>query len=84
MDTKTTFDWVKAADACEQLGMGSTALRNLQWNGDLTPGVHWVYSNGKPSGPVRFNVPAIRQWQADKTVEAVNSTKRIEAYGVGS
>lgn len=73
-------DWLNANDACDQLGIGSTALRNLQWAGDLTPGKHWIYANGKPNGPVRFNVPAIREWQAAKTVEAFNSANRIETY----
>ena len=73
-------DWLNAKDASAQLGIGSTALRNLQWAGDLTPGKHWVYANGKPSGPVRFNVPAIREWQATKTVEAFDNHSRIETY----
>ena len=46
----------------------------------LTPGEHWIYTNGEKNGPVRFNVPAIRQWQAAKTVEAFNSAAAIETY----
>ena len=78
--TPACSDWQNAKDALTQLGIGSTALRNLQWTGDLTPGKHWIYANGKPSGPVRFNVPAIREWQAAKTVEAFNSDNRVETY----
>ena len=72
--------WLNAKDACALLGLGSTALRELQWSGDLEPGVHWVYANGKAGGPVRFNISAIRKWQAAKTVEAVNSAEGIETY----
>ena len=70
--------WACCKDACAHLGLGSTALRQLQWDGVLTPGKHWIYANGVKSGPVRFNVPAIREWQAERTVELFNS--RPETY----
>ena len=73
-----TPEWASVKDACAHLGLGSTALRQLQWDGILTPGKHWIYANGQKSGPVRFNIPAIRQWQAEKTIEHFNS--RTETY----
>jgi len=47
-------------------------------DGILTPSKHWIYANGQKSGPVRFNIHEIRQWQAGNTIERFNS--RPEAY----
>lgn len=75
----TTPKWADAKSGCKLLGLGSSAPRKLQWDGVLTPGEHWLYTNEK-NGLVRFNVPALRQWQAATTLEAFNSTTGIETY----
>ena len=72
--------WLNSKEASKHLGLGITCLRELQWNGELTPGKHWIYANGKAGGPVRYNINAIREWQSAKTVEAFDSTDRIEIY----
>ena len=79
MDSKAP-EWANAKEACLHLGLSPTALRKLQWDGVLSPGMHWVYTNGAKNGPVRFNIQAIRKWQTERTIELFNA--RPETYEV--
>ena len=36
----------------------------------LDPGTHWVYATGSIGGPVLYCIPAIREMQRRRTVEA--------------
>ena len=66
--------WVFTADASKALRMPSSTLRSLKNHLELEPGVHWLYSTGKKNSPILWNVPAIREWQIEKTVLEIRST----------
>ena len=64
--------------------MPSSTLRSLKNHLELEPGVHWLYSTGKKNSPILWNVPAIREWQIEKTVLEIRSTdakRQEEAAG---
>ena len=43
----------------------------MRRDGRLEAGTHWIYATGKAGGPVTYNLPAIRQTLAERTVQMV-------------
>ena len=68
---KATHDWVHEPEAAELLAIKPSTLRNMRRERRLDPGTHWVYATGSIGGPVVYCIPAIREMQRRRTVEAV-------------
>ena len=43
----------------------------MRRDGRLEAGAHWIYATSKAGGPVTYNLPAIRQTLAERTVQMV-------------
>ena len=72
--------WVPEPEAAESLAIKNSTIRAMRRDGRLEPGAHWIYATGTPGGPVVYNLPAIRQALAERTVEMVQQeAKRREA-----
>ena len=67
----TTPDWVHEPQAAELLAIKSSTLRNMRRERRLDAGTHWVYATGSVGGPVVYCIPAIREMQRQRTIEAV-------------
>jgi len=70
-----TPQWVGLDEACEQTGISATTLRKLAKTGDLPAGQAWVYLTGQMNAPIGWNVPAIKQWQIDRTKQIAADIK---------
>ena len=66
-----TPDWVHEPEAADLLHIKPSTLRNMRRERRLDAGLHWVYATGSIGGPVVYNIPAIREMQRRRTVEAV-------------
>ena len=64
-------DWVHEPQAAELLAIKSSTLRNMRRERRLDAGTHWVYATGSVGGPVVYCIPAIREMQRQRTIEAV-------------
>ena len=64
-------DWVHEPEAAELLAVKPSTLRNMRRERRLDAGTHWVYATGSIGGPVVYCIPAIREMQRRRTVEAV-------------
>ena len=72
--------WVPESEAAELLAIKNSTIRAMRRDGRLEPGAHWIYATGTPGGPVTYNVNAIRESLAERTVEMVQQeAKRREA-----
>ena len=64
-------EWVHEPQAAELLAIKPSTLRNMRRERRLDAGTHWVYATGSIGGPVVYCIPAIREMQRRRTVEAV-------------
>ena len=64
-------DWVHEPQAAELLAVKTSTLRNMRRERRLDAGTHWVYATGSVGGPVVYCIPAIREMQRQRTIEAV-------------
>ena len=51
----------------------------MRRDGRLEAGTHWIYATGTAGGPVTYNLPAIRQTLAERTVAMVQSDAKRRA-----
>ncbi len=58
-------------EAAKLLALKPSTLRNMRRERRLDAGTHWVYATGSSGGPVLYCIPAIREMQRRRTVEAV-------------
>ena len=66
-----TPEWVHEPQAADLLHIKPSTLRNMRRERRLDPGTHWVYATGSIGGPVVYCIPAIREMQRQRTIEAV-------------
>jgi len=66
-----TPEWVHEPQAAELLAVKPSTLRNMRRERRLDAGTHWVYATGSIGGPVVYCIPAIREMQRQRTIEAV-------------
>ena len=66
-----TSVWVPEDIAGEQLAIRPSTLRCMRRERRLDAGTHWVYATGSVGGPVIYCIPAIREMQRQRTIEAV-------------
>ena len=64
-------DWVHDPEAAKLLALKPSTLRNMRRERRLDAGTHWVYATGSIGGPVLYCIPAIREMQRRRTIEAV-------------
>ena len=64
-------DWVHEPQAVELLALKTSTLRNMRRERRLDAGTHWVDATGSVGGPVVYCIPAIREMQRQRTLEAV-------------
>ena len=64
-------EWVHEPEAAKLLAVKPSTLRNMRRERRLDAGTHWVYATGSIGGPVVYCIPAIREMQRRRTVEAV-------------
>ena len=67
----TTPEWVHELEAADLLHVKQSTLRNMRRERRLDAGTHWVYATGSTGGPVVYCIPAIREMQRQRTIEAV-------------
>ena len=63
--------WVHEPQAADLLAIKQSTLRTMRRDGRLEAGAHWNYATGKAGGPVTYNLPAIRQTLAERTIQMV-------------
>ena len=66
-----TQEWVHEPQAADPLAIKQSTLRAMRRDGRLEAGAHWIYATGKAGGPVTYNLPAIRQTLAERTIQMV-------------
>ena len=71
--------WVHEPQAAGLLAIKQSTLRAMRRDGRLEAGTHWIYATGKAGGPVTYNLPAIRQTLAERTVAMVQSEAKRRA-----
>ena len=76
---KTTPEWVHEPEAAKLLALKQPTLRNMRRERRLDPGTHWVYATGSIGGPVLYCIPAIREMQRQRTIEAVQKEDERKA-----
>ena len=69
----TTPVWVHEPKAAKLLVISHGTLRSMRRDGRLTPGDHFIFATGTAGGPVVYNIPAIRESLAERTVEMVEA-----------
>ena len=67
----SAHQWVHEPQAADLLAIKQSTLRSMRRDGRLEAGVHWIYATGKAGGPVTYNLPAIRQTLAERTIQMV-------------
>ena len=76
---KTTTEWVHEPEAAKLLALKPSTLRNMRRERRLDAGTHWVYATGSIGGPVLYCIPAIREMQRRRTVEAMRKEEELRA-----
>ena len=66
-----TQKWVHEPQAADLLGIKQSTLRAMRRDGRLEAGAHWIYATSKAGGPVTYNLTAIRETLAERTVQMV-------------
>ena len=66
-------------EAAKLLALKQPTLRNMRRERRLDPGTHWVYATGSIGGPVLYCIPAIREMQRQRTIEAVQKEDERKA-----
>ena len=74
-----TQQWVHEPQAADLLAIKQSTLRTMRRDGRLEAGAHWIYATGKAGGPVTYNLPAIRQTLAERTVQMVQTEAKRRA-----
>ena len=74
-----TQRWVHEPQAADLLAIKQSTLRTMRRDGRLEAGAHWIYATGKAGGPVTYNLPAIRQTLAERTVQMVQTEAKRRA-----
>ena len=64
-------EWIHEPEAAELLAIKRSTLRNMRRERRLDAGTHWVYATGSVGGPVVYCIPAIREMQRQRNIEAV-------------
>ena len=77
--TAPTSEWVHEPEAAMLLAIKQNTLRAMRRDGRLEAGAHWIYATGKAGGPVTYNLPAIRQTLAERTVQMVQTEAKRRA-----
>ena len=67
----SAHQWVHEPQAADLLAIKQSTLRSMRRDGRLEAGVHWIYATGKAGGSVTYNLPAIRQTLAERTIQMV-------------
>jgi hypothetical protein len=67
----TWHEWVHELEAAKLLALKQPTIRNMRRERRLEAGTHWVYATGSVGGPVVYCIPAIRDMQRQRTIEAV-------------
>ena len=75
----STPDWVHEPEAAKLLALKQPTLRNMRRERRLDAGTHWVYATGSIGGPVLYCIPAIREMQRQRTIEAVQKEDERKA-----
>ena len=75
----STQKWVPESEAAELLAIKQNTLRTMRRDGRLEPGAHWIYATGTAGGPVTYNLQAIRQALAERTVQMVQEEAKRRA-----
>ena len=75
----TTPEWVHEPEAADLLHIKTSTLRNMRRERRLDAGTHWVYATGSIGGPVVYCIPAIREMQRQRTIEAVQKEDERKA-----
>ena len=75
----TTPEWVHELEAADLLHVKQSTLRNMRSERRLDAGTHWVYATGSTGGPVVYCIPAIREMQRQRTIEAVQKEDERKA-----
>ena len=75
----TTPVWVHEPEAADLLHVKTSTLRNMRRERRLDAGTHWVYATGSIGGPVVYCIPAIREMQRQRTIEAVQKEDERKA-----
>ena len=71
--------WVHEPQAADLLAIKQSTLRAMRRDGRLEAGTHWIYATGTAGGPVTYNLPAIRQTLAERTVAMAQSEAKRRA-----
>jgi len=71
--------WATTEEAAAALQMGKSTLWALHRGGELTAGQDWIYLTGKPKSPVGWSIPALKQWQIEKTKRITKARKQATA-----
>ena len=71
--------WVHEPQAADLLAINQSTLRTMRRDGRLEAGAHWIYATGKAGGPVTYNLQAIRQTLAERTVQMVQTEAKRRA-----
>ena len=71
-------EWVHEPEAADLLHVKTSTLRNMRRERRLDAGKHWVYATGSIVGPVVYCIPAIREMQLQRTIEAVQKKTSVE------
>ena len=74
-----TPQWVHEPEAAKLLAIKHGTLRSMPRDGRLTPGDHFIFATGTAGGPVVYNIPAIRESLAERTVEMVAAEAKRRA-----
>ena len=75
-------DWVHEPQAAELLAVKPSTLGNMRRERRLDAGKHWVYATGSIGGPVVYCIPAIREMQIQRTIEAVEKEDQQRKAGL--
>ena len=71
--------WVHEPQAADLLAIKQSTLRTMRREGRLKAGTHWIYATGKAGGPVTYNISAVRQTLAERTVQMVQTEAKRRA-----
>ena len=71
--------WVHEPQAADLLAIKQSTLRAMRRDGRIEAGTHWIYATGTAGGPVTYNLPAIRQTLAERTVAMVQTKAKRRA-----
>ena len=71
--------WVHEPQAADLLAIKQSTLCAMRRDGRHEAGTHWIYGTGTAGGPVTYNLPAIRQTLAERTVAMLQTEAKGRA-----